>query len=59
MSQYQTMAHNLAAWKGHHKCLEVLIKAGCDLMARDQVCDEWGGYVRVRVRMRVEDEGRG
>ena len=53
------MAHHLAAEKGHPECLEVLIKAGCDLMACDTVCDEWGGYVRVRVRMRMEDEGRG
>ena len=53
------MAHHYAAAKGNPECLEVLIKAGCDLMARDSVCDEWGGYVRVRVRMRMEDEGRG
>ena len=59
MSQSQKMAHHWAAEKGNLECLEVLIKAGCDVMAKDEVCDEWGGYVRVRVRMRVEDEGRG
>ena len=53
------MAHHYAAWKGNLECLEVLIKAGCEVMAINNVCDEWGGYVRVRVRMRVEDEGRG
>ena len=59
MSQLQYMAHHYAAEKGNLECLEVLIKAGCDLMAKTSVCDEWGGYVRVRVRMRMEDEGRG
>ena len=29
------MAHHLAAQKGHPECLEVLIKAGCDVMAKD------------------------
>ena len=45
MSQWQRMmAHHWAAKGGHLECLEVLIKAGCDLMAKDKVCDEWGGY---------------
>ena len=34
------MAHHLAAQKGHLECLEVLIKAGCDLMAEGWVGDE-------------------
>jgi hypothetical protein len=34
------MAHHVAARKGHPECLEVLIKAGCDLMAEDKVGDE-------------------
>ena len=34
------MAHHLAAQEGHPECLEVLIKAGCDVMAKDKVGDE-------------------
>ena len=34
------MAHHLAAQEGHLECLEVLIKAGCDVMAEDKVGDE-------------------
>ena len=33
------MAHHHAAWQGHPECLEVLIKAGCDVMAKDEVGD--------------------
>ena len=38
--QYQRMAHHHAAQEGHPECLEVLIKAGCDVMAKDEVGDE-------------------
>ena len=34
------MAHHFAAQGGHPECLEVLIKAGCDVMAKDKVGDE-------------------
>ena len=34
------MAHHYAAWEGHPECLEVLIKAGCDVMAKNRVGDE-------------------
>ena len=34
------MAHYYAAEKGHPECLEVLIKAGCDVMAKSKVGDE-------------------
>ena len=38
--QDQMMAHHYAAEKGHLECLKVLIKAGCDVMAKDEVGDE-------------------
>ena len=34
------MALHLAAREGQPECLEVLIKAGCDLMAEGEVGDE-------------------
>ena len=34
------MAHHYAALGGHLECLEVLIKAGCDVMAKAEVGDE-------------------
>ena len=30
------MAHHLAAREGHLECLKLLIKAGCDVMAKDR-----------------------
>ena len=47
LSQYNNTALHFSAWEGHDACLKVLLEAGADITAKDDVREGWGAVLAV------------